>query len=76
MIKTITIQNFEGTKIEISVGDHVQFKCDIEQTAEVVEIKSKGGRDYKLIVKAPLDGFSGNYIGRANFAEIDADQIW
>ncbi len=64
--------------MKIKVGDHISFKCDVEQSAEVVEIDTSGkmgfGTWYK--VKAPLDGFSGHYIGRDDFAWIDEDHIF
>lgn len=64
---------------QIKVGDYVSFKSDIEQSAEVVEIKTERrmyGPATVYVVKAPADGFSGHYIGRADFAEIDADDCW
>ena len=59
------------TKTEIKVGDWIEFKCDVEQSAEVVEIKSvrlwSGEMEREFLVKAPDDGFSGGYIGRSDF---------
>ena len=55
----------------VKVGDHVSFKSDVEQSAEVIEVRADS-----FIVKAPLDGFSGNYIGRDDIAEIYKDEIW
>ena len=80
MLNEVTFTNRDGEELTVNIGDHVGFKSDVEQTAEVVEIKwqSNGycGQRLTLVVKAPPDGFSGNYIGRADYADIDATDIW
>ena len=60
----------------IKIGDWISFKCDVEQSAKVVEIKryATGGRSY--VVEAPADGFCGNYIGRADFHQVEERDMW
>ena len=64
------------------VGDWVSFKCDVEQSAQVIEVKKvpdprRFGRPRIVyVVAAPLDGFSGHYIGRYDTHEVDADDCW
>lgn len=63
----------------VKVGDFVSFKSDVEQSAEVIEIKTYSGYRGKplvFVVKAPADGFSGNYIGWAKTQEIFADDCY
>ncbi|MEE8609017.1 MAG: hypothetical protein V3S55_15540 [Nitrospiraceae bacterium] len=52
------------------------FKCDIEQSAEVIEVKKsrdwQGRAQVTYVVKAGPDGFSGQYIGRDDTYEIDS----
>lgn len=62
------------------VGQHVGFKSDVEQYAEVIEVRRVRGWDGRInvsyIVKAPADGFSGHYIGRSDTAEIYHDDCF
>lgn len=55
----------------VKVGDWIGFKCDVEQHAEVIEIR----RD-SFVVKAPIDGFAGHYIGRSRTHEIYFNEIF
>ena len=65
---------------ELEVGQFVSFKSDIEQSAEIVEIKQETLFDRRrtkvFVVKAPPDGFSGSYIGRSDFYNIYASDAW
>ena len=80
MLNEVTFKNRWDEELTVKIGTHVGFKCDVEQTAEVVEIKwqSNGycGQRLTFVVKAPPDGFSGNYIGRDDYADIDAYETW
>lgn len=57
------------------VGTWIRFKSDVEQTAEVVEIKKvqtwTGERTTVYVVKAPPEGFKGEYLRKMAYAEID-----
>ncbi len=61
-----------GRANKIKVGDTIGFKSDVEQYATVVKV-IKRRHDYNgkmetfFEVKAPLDGFDGDYIGRDRF---------
>ncbi len=59
----------------IKVGDFVGFKSDIEQSAEVIEIKVRiiewnGKRENVYVVKAGPDGFQGGYINGCKTHEL------
>ena len=54
----------------VKIGDWVGFKCDIEQSGRVKEIRS-----HTLILEDP-DGFQGEYIGRDTVTEVDIDRCW
>ena len=66
--------------MKIKVGDFVFFKSDVEQWAEVVEIKKE--RDWLGVlredytVKAPIDGFRGDYIRALKLYDVDSDKIF
>ena len=45
----------------VTIGDRVCFKCDIEQSGEVIEIKQS--YTGKALVLENKHGFSGDYIG-------------
>lgn len=69
----------KGTKRTIKVGTWIGFKSDVEQSAEVVEIKTVEGFTGKrtvYLVKAPASGFEGEYLRKMAFAEIDAEDIF
>ncbi len=72
----VTFKDMDGMTTTIKVGDHVGFKSDVEQSAEVVSIESYGIGNAKIIVKAPPDGFSGHYIGRCDRTELFGSDIW
>ena len=59
----------------LKVGDHIGFKSDVEQCAEITKInRSRDGLSFT--VKAPPDGFSGSYIGRCDFYEVYEGDLW
>ncbi len=64
--------NVEGT--EVKVGDHVGFKCDIEQSGKIVAIKR--GIHGKILVLESEDGFEGGYIGGQTRTEELAEDCW
>ena len=48
---------------KIKVGDHVEFKCDIEQIGKVVKIiKPMFPKPTQVVISNPY-GFDGEYIG-------------
>jgi len=63
----------------VRVGDTVSFKSDVEQQAEVIEITEKPGpmppmtSGVWLTLKAPPDGFEGDYIRNRRTTTIRAD---
>jgi hypothetical protein len=59
---------------EVTVGDYVSFKCDIEQSGQIVEIKqSYTGR---ALVLENKHGFSGDYIGGETITTQLARDCW
>ena len=71
----------KAARSTLKVGDCISFKCDIEQSAEIVKINRSrhswnGTTVTSYTVKAPPDGFSGHYIGRDDFYEVDEDDVW
>ena len=70
------------------VGDRIGFKADVEQYARIVKVevrkswyiglKSDVEQEQCVVytVKAPPEGFQGDYIGRADFHEVDHDDTW
>jgi len=70
----------EDRVMDIKIGDYISFKCDIEQSAKVVRVvrdKDYLGRpEVSYIVEAPLDGFSGHYIGRDDFHTVSHRDVW
>jgi hypothetical protein len=59
---------------EVKVGDYVGFKCDIEQSGKVVEIK----KSYmgKVLVLENKSGFHGDYIGGQTITTEEASDCW
>ena len=55
----------------IKVGDYVEFKCDIEQCAEVIAVNGS-----RITVKAPDYGFDGEYINDQDTYILDRDDCW
>ena len=68
------------TRTFAKVGEHVGFKCDVEQYAKVVKVTQARNwcGDPKVVytVEAPPDGFCGQYIGRSDFHEVDHDDTF
>ena len=60
--------------VEVKVGDNVAFKSDIEQWAQIVEIK----RTYAgvALVLENKHGFSGDYIGGDTITTVLARDCW
>lgn len=70
ILKSTTV---DGT--EIRVGDHISFKSDIEQSAKIIAIFAQDGHT-QFLVEAPVDGFSGDYIGGAGATILYASDCW
>ncbi len=65
----------EGTTV--NVGDCVGFKCDIEQSGEIVKIKRSPYGKNLLVLKSHDDsGFEGHYIGGDLTTEQLASDCW
>ena len=76
-MEQVTFLNIFGEDITVRIGDRIAFKCDVEQSAEVIAIKKHwNDLGYVFTVKAPPDGFSGHYIGRQDTAEVFSDDVW
>jgi hypothetical protein len=61
--------------LNIKVGGYADFKCDVEQSAEIIEITGKAPNRF-ITFKAPDDGFSGHYIGRADTHTEHESDCW
>jgi hypothetical protein len=59
---------------EVTVGDWVCFKSDIEQSGQIVEIKSSYMG--KALVLQNNNGFSGGYIGGDTITTEQASDCW
>lgn len=57
------------------VGHYISFKCDIEQSAVVTDIHSSSSVVW-IVVKAPDEGFEGEYIRFSSTHEETADRCW
>ena len=79
MIKNTTarpaasIRNSFGHKF--SVGDVVEFKCDVEQCGTIKRIDRRPYGGFDLIVTDEF-GFAGDYIGGQTVATISADEAF
>jgi hypothetical protein len=61
----------DGKLHEVKVGEWVEFKSDIEQSAKVIAING----DY-LVLEAPADGFEGAYLRNARQTTERASDCW
>ena len=59
---------------EVKVGDWVSFKCDIEQSGQIVEIKTSYMG--KALVLENKNGFHGDYIGGQTVTTEQASDCW
>jgi len=62
----------------VKVGDCVGFKCDVEQSGEIVKIKFDSNSRYNgavLVLKSEY-GFCGDYIGGQTETEVYANDCW
>ena len=59
---------------EVRVGDWVSFKCDIEQSGQIVEIKTSYMG--KALVLENKNGFHGDYIGGQTVTTEQASDCW
>jgi hypothetical protein len=60
---------------EVSVGDYVGFKSDIEQSGQIVEIKKTVCFGVALVLENK-HGFSGDYIGGDTITTQLARDCW
>ena len=63
----------DGTRVY--VGDWVGFKCDIEQSGQILEIR-KGFNGTEFVLGSGNDVFSGGYIGGEVRHTILAEDCW
>jgi hypothetical protein len=59
----------------VKVGDWVGFKCDIEQSGQIVEIKKTTCFGVSLVLENK-SGFSGGYIGGDTITTELASDCW
>jgi len=69
-----TVKDSDGK--ELSVGDYVGFKSDIEQYGQITHIEPgwHGGCSWVTLVNE--SGFSGEYIGGQTVTKHPADSCW
>lgn len=61
----------------VSVGDVVSFKCDVEQAGRIVGVKKAIWGGDELVLEALCDsGFSGDYIGGDDSTTVAAEDCW
>ena len=58
----------------VKIGDYVSFKCDIEQSGQIVEIKSSY-MGHSLVLENK-HGFHGDYIGGQTITTELARDCW
>lgn len=58
------------TLVTVKVGDHVGFKCDIEQGGKITAI------DGDHLTLSNPNGFSGDYIGGQTTTVETTDRCW
>jgi len=62
------------------VGESVEFKSDVEQCATIIKVNKvqswNGKWKFTYTLKAPMDGFSGDYIKNCREYEIDEEDIF
>jgi hypothetical protein len=61
---------------EVTVGDVVNFKCDIEQSGKIVEIKSSYSGKALVLASISPRGFHGDYIGGETITTELARDCW
>lgn len=67
--------NIQIDGVEVSVGDYVWFKSDIEQAGEVVSIKKRDFGGYDLVLKNEC-GFDGAYTGGSTSTTVNSKDCW
>jgi len=61
--------------VEVKVGDHVGFKCDIEQGGKIIAINRGRHGGVQLTLENEY-GFSGEYIGGQTITTELASDCW
>jgi len=61
---------------EVTVGDVVNFKCDIEQSGKIVEIKQSYTGKALVLESISPSGFHGDYIGGETITTELARDCW
>lgn len=73
-LETATIEDRNGNRIDIKVGQVVGFKSDFEQYGTIIEIR-RTRYGYKLLLGNEY-GFEGDYIEGERETIVDGDEIW
>ena len=71
-LKNVPTAIINGKKV--TIGDEIYFKCDVEQSGELKEIKNT--KEGVVLVLVNEDGFSGGYIGGDTETEMEVDHCW
>jgi len=75
-MKSVMIKDvFTDKDVEIKIGDWVGFKCDIEQSGKVIQIKRGLWGDIELVLEDE-NGFIGEYIGGETKTVVRLKDIW
>ncbi len=67
---TVVVDGPDGPTT-VTEGDYVCFKCDIEQSGQIVKIKNG-----TLVLTTGDNGFHGDYIGGNHYHEIATSDCW
>jgi len=68
-MSTAKLTNRFGDNMELSIGDTVEFKCDVEQVSKIQDIRTHDGK-----VQVLLYIHAGEY-GHGNHW-FDAEDVW
>jgi hypothetical protein len=74
-MNTARVENFEGEKVTVKVGDYVGFKSDIEQSGKIKKIERSAFGGTQLVLENE-NGFHGDYIGGETITVELATDCW
>lgn len=60
----------------IEVGVWVGFKCDIEQSGQIIKIEKSPWGHGRILTLENKNGFDGHYIGGQTITTIDEQDVW